>query len=60
MMICACCERRAAYPCDCTAGTACLNCFRCERHCGCPFDLREIVFEEDAEPVADAPVIVSF
>lgn len=46
-MRCCCCERRAAMTdCDCTTGLVCVDCRRCERHCRCPFDYREIVAED--------------
>lgn len=60
MMTCHCCDRRALFcgpECDCAGGTICVNCKRCERHCQCPFDIREIVFDDAVEPDVE-PVIV--
>lgn len=52
-MTCVCCDRRAIVAglddCDCTCGAYCLNCQRCERHCFCPFDLRELRIDGQAE-----------
>jgi hypothetical protein len=59
MTACHCCDARAHLcECDCTPSTLCLNCKRCERHCCCPFDLREIVHDDDTE-IEPTPVIVS-
>lgn len=54
---CLCCTRRpftAAPSCDCGPGL-CQNCMRCEAHCGCPFDLRQLCYDDDAPEALPEP-----
>jgi hypothetical protein len=46
VMTCYCCERLGAASCEGESG-ACSNCMRCPTHCRCPFDLRELVYDDE-------------
>lgn len=51
-------RRGTAADCNCMPGIVCTNCNRCERHCRCPFDLRDLVVEDDNDTVIETTAII--